>query len=794
MKILRKTNRTSASLVALALATLTASSGVMAQTAEPVVPVASLDEIVVTAKGRNEKLEDVALSIATISADSLRELQVRDLRDLAGYVPSLVLEASRGRASASTFAIRGLAPNTINKQLQSVSVFLDGVFLGGSASVMDFPDIEGIEVLRGPQATQFGRQTYAGAIGYRTRERTPDDIEVRADGFISKNSGAEDINREISAGIAFPVLPEKMWLTFHTRQKRLGSLASKTNAVRTIEIGQEKTQAYSGSLLFKPNDDFSVKFLFMHQKERDSTPAFTTMQVQEWQADGTELSTIGGILWPTDELGDVSPEMAGCESAAGRPFNCGLDRDQTFMSIVAKYRFADGYEVSLRGGHQTEKSWTNQDLYFRQSPDPFFGTQAYSRRSTNTATTPTKLANPFFSATSDDYSADSLELRVKSPGTDRLRWQAGGFYYTESLTNFAVINRTASNPDGRSRGDEDVRNIAVFGDVAFDVTPWLTLEAEARYDVERNTFGACTICSTAATGSFNANEIQRTNKEFLPRFTVQVKPTESSMVYALYSEGTKPGRWNQTIRTNFAYVEPELNKNYEVGFKGRFLDDRLFFSSAAFIMKVKDQQFAAVSTATGTAITVFQNIGSSKIKGLEAETKFQITPDFGVRGGIAYAKHEYTTNAAPDDVNLIRLFNGSTFDGKTSIGLPKWTGSVGADYGMDLTDDLRMRLSASANYIGTRFADSANLAKLAAVWRANLSAGLDYKAYSVSFFVKDLFDNNKASSAAVSATNSCLYLARPGGGTYSLNPEQRCLAVGIDRGREIGVNLSIKFE
>lgn len=780
---------TGASCLALAVALSVSAPACAADT-----PVMG-DDIIVTAKGRSERIEQVALSVLAVDGDFLRQQQIRDLRDLAGFVPSLVLEASRGRASPSTLAIRGLAPNTINKQLQSVSVFLDGVFLGGSASVIDFPDLAGVEVLRGPQATEFGRQTYAGAISYKSRERTPDGIEAVFDGFLSTNQGAEKANHQVSAALYFPIVKNNLWGSLFVRHRRLGSLATITNSVRSIEVGEEDTETYSGSLLLKPNDNFSLRFLGMYQKQRDSAPAFTTQHPQEWEAQGIKLKTIAGtVLWPTGTLGAAEPESAGCESAAGRPFKCGLDRDLKFFSLVTSYSFGDGPTLSFRGGYQTEDSWTNQDLYFRQSPDPFFGTQPYSRRATATTTSATKLANPFFSATSDEFKTRSAEVRLTSSGASAFRWKAGAFYYTESLSNFSVVNVRVDNPDGRTRGDEDVRNIAVYGDVAYDLTEQLTFQVESRYDIERNTFGACLTCSTAATGAFNANKLQRTSKQFLPRLTASFKPSDTSLLYLLYSEGTKPGRWNQTIRTNFRYVEPETNFNYEFGIKGRLFDSKLFVSAAVYRMDVKDQQFAAVSTEGGVPTTIFQNIGASKINGAEFDANLKVSEHFRLRGGLAYAKHKYTSAIAPDDANLILLFEGSTFNGKTSIGLPRWTGSVGADYDAKLSSNTDLRLGVNANYIGERFADSANLARLASVVRINANANIDYKNLSFGVFVRDLFDNNKATTAAVSATNSCLYTTRSNGTRLSLNPEQRCLAVGIDRGREVGLNLTLRFE
>ncbi len=751
-----------------------------------------LGEIIVTAKLRPERIEDLPLSVTVLNTEDLRRAGFRDLRDFAGDFPSLVLEASRGRASPSTLAIRGLAPNTINKQLQSVSVFLDGVFLGGSASVMDPPVIGSIELIRGPQSAQFGRQTYAGAINYRTLDLKPDVLQVEGLATRSGNRGADKPNSEIDLTGTVRVV-DGVWLTLQGRARTLGTLATKTNATRTIRIGEERTHSGYTSLLVNPDPALRIRLTAMYQEQRDSTPAFTTMHPHEWIAQGTSLVTVGGILWPNGRLGKVTADMAGCESAAGRPLKCGLDRDQWFASVVAEYRLPSGYQIALRSGWQTEKNWANQDLYFRQSPDPFFGTQPYSRRVSNTAVSATKLANPFFSATWDEFTSYSAELRLSSPTDRRLAWRLGGFFYEESLSNFAATNVRPENPTGRTRGDEDVRNIAVFGDLSFEVTERIRLAAEMRYDIERNVFQPCLTCSTADTGAFNPNRLTETSRQFLPRFTLSFEPMKDSLIYLLYSEGTKPGRWNQTIRTNFKYVEPERNFNFEVGAKSRLLDDRLFLSGAAFLMKVKDQQFSAVSTQTGVPITLFENIGESRIEGFELETLFQVLPSLRLRGGVGYARHRYTTPVSPTDPNLQRIFGGGTFEGKTSIGLPNWTGSVAADYARELGRGLQLLAGIGLQHTGERFADAANLARLAPINRVNANLGLDFGPAVATFFARDLFHNDRAATGSLAATNSCLYFNRPEGGRFSLNPEQRCLAVGVDRGRELGVTLAFRI-
>lgn len=765
--------------------------GAGAAAAQGAAPGPEVEELVVTAKGRAEKIEDVALSVAAVSADQLQRQQIGDLRDLAGAVPSLVFEASRGRASPSTLAIRGLSPNSTNKQAQAVSVFLDGVYLGGSASVLDFPELAGIEVLRGPQATQFGRQTYAGAINYRTRTATPERLEGKAEAVLGGNDDAKQNNHEVSLTLAAPLVADRLWLSLYAKDKRLGALGTRTNAVRTIDVDRQESRTFMGALYYAPNDSFSAKLTAMSQRDRDTAPLFVTLQVQEWLADGTPTTTRGPVYWPNGTLrARLSPAYVGCESAAGSPLTCGQTRDVDFVSLVADKEFDGGYTLTYRGGYLEETGANNQDLYFRQTSDPFFGDQPYSRRASATATSASKLANPFFSATSDAFVSMSHELRLMSPQGADLRWKLGAFYYRERLSSFAALNVSPTNPQGRARGDEEVRNLAVFGSVAYDFAPAWTLEAEGRYEREENIFGTCTSCLNAASGGYKTGEQTEAKTRFLPRVTVSFEPYGGALLYGLYSEGTKPGRWNQTIATAFRYVGPERNRNYELGFKSRLWDGRAFVSAAAFYMSVEDQQFSATSTAGGAATSFVQNIGESRIQGFELEGNVQPFAGFNLRGGVAYADQQYTTGVTPDDANLKVLFGADTFKGKTSIGVPKWSGSAGADYGWS-PFGLAALVGANVTYTGMRFGDSANLAKLSPLWKLNLNAQVGDGAWLLRGFVRDLLDTDKVTSAAASATNSCLYLRS--GGSFSLQPEQRCLAVGFGRGREVGLGVSYKF-
>jgi len=282
------------------------------------------------------------------------------------------------------------------------------------------------------------------------------------------------------------------------------------------------------------------------------------------------------------------------------------------------------------------------------------------------------------------------------------------------------------------------------------------------------------------------------DKEFLPRLTLSYRPTTDMMLYGLFSQGTKAGRYNTNQATNFRYVDPEKLNNYEIGAKTDWLDGRLTVNAAAFLIRVKDQQFSTVALVNGVPQTGYQNIGKSDIDGFELDARVVITDRWTAAAGMAYSSQEYTNDFAPDDANLINLFNGESFKGKSAMSLPEWTGFVSTQYVQPVAADMELVLDGSVTYRGDSYADQANLATVPDITRVNLRASLNTRHWEIAGFVQDLFSNDEPVAGLTNATNTCLYLTPPAGQPpYATG--QRCLAVVRDRGREIGANLNYRF-
>ncbi|MBC6945178.1 TonB-dependent receptor [Gammaproteobacteria bacterium PRO2] len=768
----------------------------------------AIEEIIVTAKQREQDLQEVPLSISTMNESQLEHARVTELRALAEITPNLVFTSGQGRESPSTLAIRGVAPNTGDIRLQGVSVFLDGVYVGGAVQSLDLTQLQRVEVLRGPQATTFGRQTYAGALNYITKSPRTETLSGVAKMSYSGNDGADEDNWQLTGSVQMPLLADRLWLEIGGTKKVMGAMSERGSLVnrntanqyyREVDIGREETRSLTAALLFEPTENLSIRLRGIISEDRDGPPLTVALHPQEWAAAGLNVVQRGagivtpadaGLLWPADDLVAPSPRAGSCDSIAGRPVKCGVDRDRNFFSSNITYKLND-YQLTYLAGWADDQRWSNSDLYFRgASPDSFFGSAPYNRPVPPSGSPLAKNAS-FFSAQEQYYTNQSHEFRILSPEGDVLSWRAGLYYFSEKERFYLQTIKSPSNPKGSFRGPQEVENYAVFGGLTYKFTDQWSVELEGRLQREKNRLEECPPgrcqASNARTGTTTEED-----DDFLPRITAMYRPNTDMMFYALFSQGTKAGRFNTSISTNFLYVEPEELSNYEIGAKTEWLDGRLKLNGAAYMLDIRDQQFSVVFLDTSVdppvPRTAYQNIGKSEAWGFELDGAYQFDDRWSAAAGIGYATHEYKNNFYPDDANLRRLFNGEGFEGKTSVNLPEWTAFLSTQYVLPLGAGRDLIFDGNLTYTGDSYADQANLAKVPDITRVNLRSTFATGQWEFAAFVRDLFDNNSPVAGLTNATNTCTYLPSP-----NPYPNQRCVGVVLDRGREVGAQVNYRF-
>lgn len=802
-----------------------------------------LEEVLVTARGRVEDLQDVPIAITVLSEEAIQDRNIVDIRDAVAFTPSLTFYSGTGRSDLSALVVRGLSPQTSDERYQGLSIFVDGVYISGQLAGVDLSQLERVEIMKGPQSAKYGRATYSGAIDYITKTPTGDSVSGRVKARYGEHGSGSASTTYYAGDVSIPVMADRLWVSLNAGFNRVGGRFPNTGR-DDVRIGAEKTDSFGGTVFAKFSEDASLKLRYALDDEQDSPPLFTIVQPTDWGGrpynipglytitavnpitPGCPTACAGvGSVWINGDIPNTGQGLTGFDVTAIFPRGFlpveypdlgGRSRKRQFASALYTQKFA-GMEFTYRAGFFEQEYWAVEDFQRRAIVnDPVWGPLG--------VTGPLKTG--FILAFEELFRNQSHQLRLASAGEGRFRWSAGLYYFDEENRNRGVPAPASLTAPGtaitrQSRGLETFENQAIFGDVAYDFTDRLTLTLEGRYQQETVGYEACTLFDPRATqtglvcSQGNPENRSTKNSDFLPRVTAQFRFNDDVNAYAHYSKGLKSGRYNNSAAAfNFAFIPPEELDNIELGIKSALFDRRLILNLSIFDQKITGQQlivavpnsactFNPITGAItncpvgqGTTVTGVQAVGDSDVYGAELEGVWQATERFQLTYGIGYAKHEFSDAVGPFRNTDPQFFlPGETLKGKTSINTPRVTSNLSGDYRMPLGDGgFELLLRADALYTGRRYLDLANRASLEAVTRFNARATLtggDGK-WSVSAFAKDLTDEDTPLGGGLTTSSACYYPETPiPAGTARAT--QRCQGIGLPRGRELGLEINYNF-
>ena len=645
-----------------------------------------LEEIVVTARKREERLQDIPLTVNAFTEAALEERGITSLQDVADATPGFDFAQAFGRADFRP-VIRGQS-NILGRA--NAGLFIDGIIVEKGSATIPLTALDRVEVVKGPQSALYGRSTLAGAVNYVLKK--PGD---EASGEVSLEYGERDHFRaEVhgsaplgdAAGIAIT-------LSHYERSGEYDNYypgnALGTPAIND-EVGGEETQSITAVLTLNPTDSFSLQGHIMYEESDDDQYAIA---VQPSSANNCFQVTRGGTLTqplPPEGTPEASARSVASAGYNGSGYYCGrVDVDDVLAGNDGKTNletsfFDDmGIETqSLRLGLKAEFDLTDavtftsvtgyNDIEINDRIDqtfgggdvrlPVVGVGSPFAIQPFTATPRIFSRVGFLTAGNDDFEDFSQEVRLSFDSGGAMRSMIGFYYYNSEETEDLItsFNTTTStyldgtrlyvpfNPtfapatnistsafyegapavDG---GSGDLESWSVFGSLEFDFTQKLSIGAEFRYnedDFEIIPGGA----DTPVTGSFS---------NFLPKFTAQYQPTDNFQVYANIAKGNKPGTLNSDAGLPDAdrEVDEERAWNFELGMKSAWLDNRLFVNAAAYHIDWRDMQLTSTRAATvnGQARTfsILENVGKASIKGIELDINMSFTDFWDVR--VAYA-------------------------------------------------------------------------------------------------------------------------------------------------------------
>lgn len=745
---LRKRLLPASMLSLLAVGMALPSAGALAQGAAP------LDEILVTARKRDESLRDVPVALTVFSDVELERAGILSLEDISAQSPGLSFAKqgdTRGGRSESVVRFRGMSINDISPVRQLASVFLDGVYVSAGLAAISMEEVERVEVIKGPQSAYFGRSTFGGAVNFITRDPSYTDFS----GQVNLRA-AQDGEYDVSASLDIPLLQER-WAA------RIGARYYTTDGRYTSTadggaLGEEQTKSVSLTVVGAPTDQLDVRFRAFYAEDDDGLPPtfalgtnlhncgpFFTGGKTYFCGTVPVISSVGLNTILEGQARDIFVNnTVNSQSIAASPLtldSLGMKRRTTRLSLSGDWQVGDTpYLVSFNSGF----NWTEQ---YRMTDTDHTGQQVWVE------------------ANFQDIEDKALELRV-TRDYDRFSWLLGasyfdleyiaptgatvGFLYPNSFVpNGFFFDQTVSTSSVTTRG--------IFASVSYALTETWNINLEARYQAEK-------IQETA-----RAVALEETFRNFLPRAILQWQPNSDTNVYLSYAKGNMPGNFNgnvaqfnevqrqqileQTGATEFV-DEAELD-SFELGWKQSLLGGQAYFAAAAYFMKWKNQQnrsVAVVDDPTSPAgfrtVPVVLGDAVTDLWGLELEALFQPTDSLTLRGSFNWAATEIQRFSC--DL-CVRVLGTADVSGNSLPRFPEYSGSLSATYVGDINAQWNWFARGDAIYTGRSYAEVINLAEIPDFWVLNLRGGVESDQWRVEAFVTNVLDDKHYRTGARNA-------------------------------------------
>ncbi|NBV87973.1 MAG: TonB-dependent receptor [Betaproteobacteria bacterium] len=621
------------SVVALTVSALF-SSGAWAQE--------KIEEVVVTAQKREQKVQDVPIAITAITAKAIEDRDVESVGDLNGLAPNLRTSTAPTTSLTITANMRGIGqgqPAIWGDP--AVGIYVDGAFVGKNTGAMiDVIDLERIEVLRGPQGTLFGRNTQAGAINFISRKPLGTlalnaNIEVGNYGMQSTRVGLElpKVNG-LSVGMAVK------------REKRDGLVDDSNNPASDGFGSKDRTSARLSAKL-ELSKDAVINYMF-DNTDIDETPRPMTLSSL-----GNGGSTNYGLNF-FSRLPSNGATLVSSEYKTSIPAAKGYDYIQAVKvkghRVLGDFNLAPNMTLKYIGSYR--------DMDFKDFSDYGAGYAANLGA----------IIPMYVGGQDTQYDNQSHEIQLVG-STDQMRYVLGYYRFKEDgavLTkNFGII---AGNGQSRSRAAYEISTDAsgMFGQVDFDVTKELTVTAGLRSTTEDKYGSGRTLAGGAATpweqitfvvpGSSGTGQAEF--KKNTPVFALGYKLDAETNLYARYAVGYRSGGFNVQSSSPADRYEPETSKSIEAGFKRTFANGKGILNVAVFNTTVEDAQQSVLPP--GGITPKFLNAAEATIRGLEVDGTVRLSGDWLANFGYGFTNGKFDSfDNAGVDIGSITAYPGT---------------------------------------------------------------------------------------------------------------------------------------
>jgi iron complex outermembrane receptor protein len=746
---------TGVSIIALAVPMSAHAQAADEDQAAPVREHAQIDEIVVTARRREEPLQDVPAAITVLSGDFLSKTNTTSVADIAKFAPSISFQSYNPRNT--NLNIRGLGNNVgvANDGLDpGVGFYVDGVYYSRPGSTaIDLIDIERIEVLRGPQGTLYGRNTTAGAISVTTAlpSFAP---EVRAEASL----GNYDL-RQAKASVNIPAIDDV--LAFRVSGAVTERDGTVNNSLSGESVNDVESRLVRAQMLMRPSADVSIRVIGDYSRQTPNCCAQALADIVT-PANGRDFRAIAALFGYTPVIDPYSRQVVN-----DAPFT--IDNRTGGVSAQVDYELPEALLTSVTAW----RFWK----YDPQTDTDFTPLDAFTRAQINV-----------------DQRQFTQEIRLASTGARTIDYVLGGYYYREEIdtvSDFGYGNAATALflspalPSILLQGIDKIdtnryltESLAAFGSMTFNVTDRLSLTGGLRYshDDKRGSYSAVVVggtplvgplsplaASRAAIVSPGAFDVDYNEGKLSGMANVAYDVTDNLTVYATFARGNRSGGLNLTQLPPGAspVVAAETIDSYEIGSKSTWLDGVLTFNLAAFLQNDRDYQANIVNPITRRGLLA--NVPKARSRGIEFDLSIRPVDGLFLYSSGAWTDAEYIDfPSAPcplEETNLAAC----NFSGRSLPAVPKFAVSLGGEFAQPLS----LGEKAAELYLGVDYSHRSSVNMSPTLAAATLLPSLDLVnarigmraedgRLDVSLFARNLFDEDYFDALSQGAGNAGL--------------------------------------
>lgn len=700
----------------------------------------AIEEIVVTARMREEGLQSAPIAISAFTQETLEYRGVERLDEIEKFVPSLTLENNPSFGGASNSAaiyIRGIGQKEFLPTTEpGVGLYVDGVYVARSVgAILDIIDVDRLEVLRGPQGTLFGRNTIGGAISISTVKPDPGgELEASLSGAL----GTDDL-LHLRGSVHVP-LGDNLAARLSLASFQQDGFLDRADG---IDLGDDDTLTGRLAFAWEPTESFRADLSFEATRDRENGPAMELIDI-----DFTDLSQLQGVvLAPPPPMAFIH-NVTSAAVGPGQPCAAtDVDGNGITFNPAVPNCYDSRYIDPESGDNQgTAPAFSKTDLFAVSANLRWDLSETLTLKSiTGWRDLDSEFARDGdhspqrISQFYDDLEQQQFTQEFQLLGMhDRLNWILGAYYFNEDGDNVNILDFTVSN--FRSGGKFDNEAWAIFAQATFDITERWHITAGGRYTEEEKSFlpdqiifqnyyaGISQVVPPEnPLAALDAPFLQAGERilphltkrididEFTPMVNLAFDATEDVMLYVTYSEGFKSGGFTQRVFPPIVAgftappgtadidliptYDPEFVKSYEFGAKTTLWDDRLRLNGAIFRSDYDDLQVQVFNSVA----PVTQNIGKASIEGLELEMTLVPADDWLLEGSLSWLDATY------DEIDTSITLIGENFEFER---VPEFSASAGVSKEFRLDNSGFLVLRGDWSYRSETFNDAYNTPQL----------------------------------------------------------------------------------